>query len=81
MRISTEIYRGENGNYWKVTREGEDVIIEQAIEPVELIHHDTYEQQRDLLKPVETEVSYEIYNSKATVIKSELTGINLNRKV
>ena len=81
MRISTEIYRGENGKYWKITREGEDVIIEQAIEPVELIHHDTYEQQRDLHTPAETGVTYEVYNSKAVVVRSGATGVNLNRKV
>tara|TARA_B100000900_G_scaffold394557_1_gene392106 strand:- start:1136 stop:1381 length:246 start_codon:yes stop_codon:yes gene_type:complete len=81
VRISTEIYRGKNGNYWKVTREGEDVIIEQAIEPVELIHHDTYEQQRDLHKPVEANVTYEVYNSKANVVRSVAVGVNLDRKV
>ena len=46
MRISTEIYRAADGNVWKIIREGEDVLIEQAIQPAELPTYEPYDDQR-----------------------------------
>jgi len=79
MKITTEIYRGSDGNIWKITREGEDVMIEQAIEPADLPTYEPYDDQRYVAPPAE---AYREYNSKGKLTElSNDTKHTISRKV
>ena len=82
MKIKTEIYRGSDGHTWKITREGEDVLIEQAIEPLELIHNETYEKQQDQTKNnIALYEEYKIYDSSGSIKIISSIGNTISRKV
>ena len=86
MKIDTDIYRGNKGNYWKVTHDGIGVIIEQAIDPTELINQDPYEKAHDNYKGPEQEVlasqCHPTYNKSGVLVAIEKpVGSNLSRKV
>ena len=81
MKVSTEIYQDLHGRHWKVMREGEDVVIEQAIEPAEMVHNPTYDKQQDLYEPVIEEPVSILYDRKAILKQPRHTGTILNRKV
>ena len=76
MKIKTEIYSDFKGNYWKITREGEDVIIEQAIEPTELIRNETYDQRREAA----ASPRYDLYDRKGRRVPV-LSDSTFSRKV
>lgn len=82
MRIKTEIYQDLHGRHWKITREGSDVIIEQAIEQPEASHNPVYDQQQDLHAPLKSEEDYKSYNQYADIEPGrKKPGSILNRKV
>ena len=76
MRIRTEIYKGADDNYWKITRKGTEVIIEQAIEPAEIIREEYHDDQQDDHSEV-----YEFYDKMGKTKKTPKIGTTLNRKV
>ena len=78
MRISTEIYRAEDGKMWKITREGEDVLIEQAVDRIEEIANNPYEKEKDLPSPPVVE---EMYDNKGSLVKLTSPGSTFSRKV